>query len=250
SSVQLEDNVGGRPSTSPLGAHPHCLLAVPPPHAQDWQVFLHKMEKATTAEGATPAPTSAAVRSRFVPELHRPKTSTQRSRSPLEQERPGSGEPARDLLGGESGSAWDMLSWANGVLGRGAPAAAAAAPSRHGDNPGNDGGRDGGGDGGGGSRIAFPVGSNPSPREFTKLDSLDAGHLGRLAGHVLQRLRSCESWTCRCEQSNPPEAQQCERCFLARAKGDLSRRCSGGRTSSWQSLSERGVASWQSKKGS
>lgn len=50
--------------------------------------------------------------------------------------------------------------------------------------------------------------------------------------------------------SNRPKARHCERCYLARAKGDLSRRGSGGKTSSWQTLSEKGFASWQQKEGS
>lgn len=151
---------GQRGSTT-LGASTLSVSALPSDaFLESGTEFCLKMEKATAAERAPPMPASGGGRSRFVPELHRPKSSTQRSRSPLEQERPGSGEPARDLLGGESGSAWDMLSWANGVLGRGSPPA-----QSRGDSTGNDGG---GGDGVGGSWMAFPAGSNPSPRVFTK----------------------------------------------------------------------------------
>lgn len=33
-----------------------------------------------------------------------------------------------------------------------------------------------------------------------RLEQLDAGHLRRLADHVLHRLKAAESWTCRCSQ--------------------------------------------------
>lgn len=64
--------------------------------------------------------------SRFAEANHRPVSSRPRSRSPLEKEPPGHGERAKDLLGGEHGSAWDMLRWANAVLERSPDASAAA----------------------------------------------------------------------------------------------------------------------------
>ena len=48
----------------------------------------------------------------------KPVYSRRRSRSPLENQLPGSGEDARGLLGDEHGSAWDMVGWANDVLGK------------------------------------------------------------------------------------------------------------------------------------
>lgn len=35
---------------------------------------------------------------------------------------------------------------------------------------------------------------------YYSLDSLDVGHLGRLAGYVLERLKSSERWICGCNQ--------------------------------------------------
>ncbi|CAM9269187.1 unnamed protein product [Ectocarpus sp. 6 AP-2014] len=221
------------------------------------------MEEAGGKTDPPPSPVEAARRSRFVPEYHRPKSSRPRPRSALEKEPPGSGDPASLLLGIDHGSAWDILQWVNTVFGRSPAPTATPAPATPaapiGANVSRAAGatRDDTGGGGAGSSSPWssrsPGGSHPSgefSRRVLLLDSLDVGHLGRLAGYVLERLKSSERWICGCSQSNRPQAQFCELCFVPRPKGNLVGGGGGfGRPRSDQPAGERAVKGWPLKGG-
>lgn len=49
------------------------------------------------------------------------------------------------------------------------------------------------------SSLVLPVDGFMCPT-LSRLDHLDAWHMGRLASHVLQRFKASESWTCHCNQ--------------------------------------------------
>lgn len=84
----------------------------------------------------------------------------------------GSGEVAQELLGEDDGSAWDMLDWANVVLGR--KKLDGTSSSNSSSNSGGGGGGNGISGGGGGAGISSSgsvvssVLSSPASREFTK----------------------------------------------------------------------------------
>ncbi|CAM9535968.1 unnamed protein product [Ectocarpus sp. 13 AM-2016] len=221
------------------------------------------MEEAGGQADPPPSSVETARRSRFVPEYHRPKSSRPRPRSALEKEPPGSGDPASLLLGSEHGSAWDILQWVNTVLGRSPAPTATPAPATPaapiGANVSRSAGATRDNTGGAGTSSPWssrsPGGSHPSgefSRRVLLLDSLDVGHLGRLAGYVLERLKSSERWICGCNHSNRPHAQFCELCFVPRAKSNLNGGGGGGgfgRPRRDRPVAERAVKGWPLKSG-